>query len=67
MENASRSGSHLIYTESLPILVQIRHVLSEAKKLQNRWQTLVKPHFLSLLWILLQLSGILQPAMLHLS
>lgn len=30
-KNASRSGSHLIYTESLPILVQIRHVLSEAK------------------------------------
>lgn len=31
MGNASRPGSHLIYTKSLSILVQIRHVLFEAK------------------------------------
>lgn len=37
------------------------------KKWQNLWQIFVKPHFLALLWMLLQLSGILHPAMLHLS
>jgi len=35
------------------------------KKWQNLWQILVKPHLVGALWMLLQLSRILQPAMLH--
>lgn len=32
-KRSSRSGSRLIYTLSLPILVQIMHILSEAEKM----------------------------------